>query len=207
MGAGTSYKVRQVDGLDLPSVRSSDDDRPQDHGRFAGHDLLGGREVVLELEIVAASHAALEAAVAALRAATVPQESELPLSFQLIGQGNRRVNCRPRRVRYPIDTRYALHSPRATVQLVATDPRIYDDTLTSQSVGLPTAEGGMTFPATFPLTFGTVSSGGTIAAVNAGNFPTRPVATITGPVDNPRIENVTAGRTMRLAISLVAGDS
>jgi hypothetical protein len=95
-----------------------------------------------------------------------------------------------------------------TAQLVCSDPRIYSATFKSSSYD-PTlgAGSGLVFPLKFPLDFGGVSGGaGDLACVNAGNFPTPPLYTITGPVTNPVIHNDTLGEEIAIAgIALAAG--
>lgn len=50
---------------------------------------------------------------------------------------------------------------------------------------------GLTFPATFPVTFGVVPPSG-VTVNNAGNSPVSPILVITGPVTNPAAQNATA---------------
>jgi hypothetical protein len=156
--------------------------------------------------------AAFRANVDALAAATTLQTIELPLSFRLPRfSGDRRINVRPRRRQLPVDITYALSNGRAILQFAATDPRIYADTLSSATISLPTAGGGRTYNQTYNKTFGATSTGGSATCTNAGNFPTRPVITITGPssgtVDNPRLENVTTGEVLQINYSLAAGST
>lgn len=79
---------------------------------------------------------------------------------------------------------------------IANDPRIYTET---QSIAAydPTADtpGGLTFPLTFPLDFGGVSSG-SLVVTNVGNYKTPPVFVITGPVVNPIVDNDSTGQSI-----------
>jgi phage-related protein len=54
----------------------------------------------------------------------------------------------------------------------------------------------VTFPITFPLSFGGGSAAGTVTADNTGNIEMRPIITITGPVTNPTVENETTGLSL-----------
>jgi hypothetical protein len=141
-----------------------------------------------------------------LLAAFAVQAIELPL---LCGDnGNRLINCRPRNVAVPRKMPYhGVFNVEALVELVATDPRIYSATQSTATTGLATSSGGMMFPATFPLSFGSVGSGGIVTVTNAGQFATDAIFTINGPVVNPIIENVTAGAMLTLGITLASGDS
>ena len=42
-GSGQPLRVKKIDGLDLPTVRTGDSGRPREPGLFAGLDVLGGR--------------------------------------------------------------------------------------------------------------------------------------------------------------------
>lgn len=89
------------------------------------------------------------------------------------------------------------------LQLTAPDPRKYAPAV-EQSVGLPLAAAGLVFPVAFPANFG-ATSGGSIALTNVGTVKSWPVLRIAGPVVNPRITNPVTGDSLRLAMSLDAG--
>ena len=93
------------------------------------------------------------------------------------------------------------------VQLFAVDPRKYASAQSSASTGLASQSGGMTFNATFPLTFGTVGGGGLVTLTNAGNFQTPLTMTITGPVANPIVDNITTGQSLIFLITLASSDT
>jgi hypothetical protein len=207
IGDGTAYDIVVVRGVDdLPEFRTSDTERPSDHGLFPGRDLAGGRTIEIELEIGGASEAAFRANVNAFVTATVIRDTEAPLSFRLPSLGDRRINCRPRRRVVPVDVPYTLRNGAAVVQFVATDPRIYDNTETVLSTAAATSGGGRTYNRTYPLTYAAGGTGGNLTATNTGNFPTRPVLTITGPSTSPRVENVTAGKHLLFDLTLGVGD-
>lgn len=206
-GAETSIEVVAVEGLDMPELRTSDSERSGDHGYFQGHDLLAGRTVEFAIEIAGDDAVDRELLVDSVKTAMVPVATESPLVFRVEGAEGRMIYCRPRRAAFSTDLAYSMNLVTARLQFFATDPRIYDETQSSGSTALATAPGGMTFPATFPISFGIVGTGGYIEAINSGFFPTRPVAIITGPVANPIIENQTAGKTLSFNITLPAGET
>jgi hypothetical protein len=208
MGEGTPYGLVSLEGLDdLPEIRTADEARAGDHGSHRGNDLAGVRIVTVELDIVATTSTTFDVAVNALQAASVLQSAETTFAFQRRGKVKQQVGARPRRRRIPNDLAFQMGFGRATLQLDASDPRIYAQALSSAATGLPSAAGGLTFPATFPLTFGAVSSANTILAVNSGNFAARPLLVMTGPVDTPTVLHTTSGRYLTFAISLAAGDT
>jgi len=209
-GGDTAYSLVQVEGLaGMPPVRSSDLALMRRHGAHPGDDFLDVRQVVLTYEIYAADNTAFAAAVEALQSAFRPGGAEAALVFQIPGLADNAkglVWCRPRRRQLPVNLEWYHRIPIATIELVATDPAVYANTESGGSSTLPSAGGGMTFPETPPITFGAVSTGGTITAVNGGSFATDVTFRIDGPADNPRIESLTAGQTIAVNISLAAGE-
>ncbi len=209
LGDGTVYGIVASAGLHgAEEIRSSDDPRPQAHGVFLGRDYLGARLVSLEVAITADDAAAARAAVEELAAAwhmTGPAEGETePLRFRLPGRPAQRLMGRPRRAAFDT-SRLQAGRVRAELEYFAADPYIYADE--AESVALPlTAESvGRTYPRTYPLTYGAALSGVAIVT-NSGTVPTHPTIRIVGPVDNPQVENVTAGEYVRIALSLTADD-
>lgn len=158
----------------------------------------------MALEIFDSTPAAYRALVDSVIAATIVQPVELPL--YLYGS-TRLVNCRARRRSIPYDAEYLRRAGEATIEFVATDPRIYDATLTQFTQAVAVAGSGRTYNRTYNMTYGAVAgSSGTFAVTNAGTFPTRGTVRITGPVDTPRFEAIDQGKVIQLAISLTAGD-
>jgi hypothetical protein len=90
---------------------------------------------------------------------------------------------------------------------VAPDPRRYDDTETVVTLGLPPTGGsGATLPFTLPFAISSAGSSSSQATViNQGTLATLPLVTFTGPLINPTIANVTAGRTLAFNITLSDG--
>ncbi|MHB8671816.1 MAG: phage distal tail protein [Acidimicrobiales bacterium] len=211
-GAGTEIQLLEILGLRaLPEMRTGDTIRPRDHGDFAGLSLMGKRAVQLKFLVIGSSNADFDTQLAAIGSAFSPlvQPSQIsPLTLKVPNQGPRRINCRPTKGATPVVANYQFGYAEILVEVVAPDPRVYDDVQSSITTSLPVPLSGMTFPATFPLTFGVGSgAGGLILALNAGNFETRPLATITGPCTNPRLENRTSGQTVKFAITLGPSDT
>jgi hypothetical protein len=96
-----------------------------------------------------------------------------------------------------------------SVMVTAGDPRRYSTTVQSGTTGLPTTSGGLTFPATFPITFSAATVTGVIGAVNVGTFETRPVLTIAGPVTAPSVAATYPDGTVKqliYSLDLQSGD-
>lgn len=209
---GTPFEIVSVQGLaDQPDLRTSDRTRLRRHGMLPGDDFLGGRSIVLTLGVEGTSDVDFQGNVNTLKAAFTPGEVEQSLQFLIpgvtVGGFPKQVSARPRKLALPIDFSFFYRQPTAVIELFATDPRIYDVFQQSVSVGLPTAGGGLTFPATFNLVFGAVSTGGSIFALNAGNFDAPWTARIDGPCSSPSIENVATGEKLAFNITLALGES
>lgn len=204
------YHLRVIEGLlDMPEVRTADRPLLLRHGLHPGTDYLAGRSLLVQVDVVHHDETTFYDAVAELRAA-FQVGSEAPLTFQLPGVADgelARIYARCRAFKAVIDDAYWEKAARVAIRLDATDPRIYADDESSDSTSLPDSVGGLTFPLTFPLSFGgVVSSGGRITAVNAGSFPAPWVARIDGPVNDPRIEHVGTGQKIDLELAVDAGD-
>lgn len=206
-GNGTNLAIIETDGFDdLPPVRAADIDKAAAHGAFAGIDVLGERTMNIKFALLGQDRPSYDALVQQLLGAFSVQTTELPL---LCGDnGGWLVNCRPRKVAAPrkLDN-HGVFNQDALVELVATDPRIYSATQSTAMTGLSSSSGGMSFPATFPLSFGSVGSGGLVSVTNAGKFATDCTLTISGPVVNPIIDSVTAGVSLLLGITLGSTDT
>lgn len=207
VGPGSRYVVEMVDGLGLPDVRATSVPKAQQHGSFASDaEFYDERLVAGRIRIVCPEPGGVDTAGELLDALKAAWGGGTVLRVFAPGwSGVRRLTGRHRRL--PADT--SLQKVGLIVvdfQFSATDPHLYADDLSSEVIGLPSGSGGVLFPATFPLVFGASSVGGLISATNEGTAPSKPVATIAGPVTNPRIENVTTGQTLKLEMTLGAGE-
>lgn len=210
-GPSDYVQVKTVQGwLSLPDVSSGDQKRPRADGMLMGLDLLGGRTIGLNLEIVPAPGLTLTDSIDVVGSAfQIMRDAEMPLELSLPGvYGDKLSYCRTRKRAVDIDVEYSAGLATMAVQLSASDPLLYSATLHSLSTPLRTPNSGMTFPATFPLTFGgSTGSGGTITPSNAGNFESFGRAVITGPCISPRVQNSNTNEVLSLDITLASGDS
>jgi hypothetical protein len=210
IGYGTDYGITLLTGLhESPGVRTSDQDRARRHGQFAGSDWVTGRSLQASI-LVAAPHPS--DSWQDLSEALVVGSEPTAWQAQIPGvAGGRLVQlmARVRRLSLPVDLLYMANGyGTCEVEWWVTDPRIYDAELSSASTSMATPDGtGFTFPLTFPLSFGGAVTGGTFTATNEGEFPAPWQAVIEGPVDDPRIENVTTGQTVGFVGSLAAGET
>lgn len=202
--------ITAVDGLGIPTVRTGDNPRPSDYGAYFGRDFIGQRMVTLTVNVTGDNAdetlSNWEALMAFWQLDTPDGSASMPLKFQLPGRPVRRVNGRPRDA--APDYSIINAGQMSAVLLFGTaDPSIFDDIENSDAVGLADVGTGRLYPRAFPTAYGAGSAGGIITAVNDGNFPTRPVITITGPCTNPTVENVNTSERMQFVISLQSTDS
>lgn len=209
LGDGTDYDIVRVVGLDdLPDVRTTDKEKALRHGLYPSADFYGKRVIVIELEVWADTPTEMRAAIDVLDAATSVPDADSDFVGRLTGYsiGDFLVSVRPRKRDLPLDQEMMLGKANATIQLEASDPRIYSNLLQSASTAVVTAAGGLSLPLTLPLDLGGTGDSGTFSAANLGNFEAPWVATINGPITDPQIQNVTTGELVRVAGSLSATD-
>lgn len=201
--AGVAWYLQTLEGWDSPDNRSEFTEREGDHGAWASPVYLGARPITLGGTIVAPTRAALEMAMDQLRAAAGLTDTVLMVGESIPKQATVRRSGKPL-MQYVTDTK-ATYS----VMVTAADPRRYSTTLQSQSTGLPVTSGGLTFPASFPITFSATGGPGQVAAVNSGDFETRPALTIAGPIVAPLISALYPDGTVRQLVysqDLASGD-
>ena len=229
-GAGTDVGLISITGLrDLPGIRQGNVNRGQKDGALPGLNFVGERTIGINYQITTTS-AGTEAALASASAAhqNVIDPSTICMMSgdylrQKAGAGTvkpvysgmvqlpTRANPliffgRPVRFSAPISTDYQYGRVDIATEWSCPDGLLYDNTIVSGSRGLPNPTSGMTFPATFNLTFG-ASSGGSFQMNNTGAYNTSPFFTITGPVSYPIITNQTTGQQIKLNIVIGAGDT
>ena len=203
MGANTVYEVHGFDMWAAPDIRSGETARAQQHGMYPGVDWLGGRLARMTVKITPVSEDADLLARQRLAAAWQPPASgvsqlawrEGSTKYCLFGKGRL------------ADTRGEFRLP-TECRFIATDPRIYDNSLSTASTGLPTATGGLAFAAAAPFVFGTSGSGSTMSCTNNGTFNAPWVATFTGPLVAPALTHVSSGKVLNLSgANLVVGNT
>lgn len=181
--------------LDMPPTRSTPVDRPGRHGAFPSQLRASAR--VVEVEFTLADINDDYTALGRLIDATAlgEDDAEEPLVIWAGTDTAQMVMARCEKRAIPTDQDWSVGDHRATVQWVAaTNPRRQSVALHTQTIGLPaTSVGGLVFPLVFPLDFGSGHGGGRLVAINAGNAPSWPTFTLTGPLTGPIISNQDTG--------------
>lgn len=213
LGAGTPFGLRKLEGLEKPDVRSGNIERPRTRGAFVGLNLLKTRTITATLDIGPpfGSYGGLAGALAALRnACTTEGTQEYALWLRLPGLPQVASMARVIRMTAPWDITADIAGllQSAVVQWEATDPYLYASPTQNPSVGLPAPSGGMSFPLTFPLSFGGGSAPNQVTVTNGGNVPCWPTLVVTGPCVNPTIANqsISGAPALSFSMQLQSGD-
>lgn len=207
IGAGTVYEwTAWPSGLGSPDIRTDDRARPRRSGVVAADDLYGARTISFEVQ-VKGTYAEIEAAMSALTAAFAPSNTDTLLAVRLSGTpAEYSLLGRTRGCEWNLSKRFTHGIGDARCVFVATDPVKYGAELTV-SIALGTAGPGFTLPASLPaiLTGGSTSGVGSVP--NAGTAAVEWTATLTGPLTNPRLEDIETGRFLKINATLADGET
>lgn len=178
---GVAWVLQDMDGWDSPEVRSDLQQREADHGAWQTPVYYGERPITLAGLILAPDQGALEDAMDRLRAAVGLTDTVLTVSETI-------PKCATVRRSGKLLTKYLTDTKASFSALVtAGDPRRYATTQQAGTTGLPMTTGGLTLPATVPVTIAATTVSGQIDAENVGSFGTPLILTINGPVQQPQV--------------------
>lgn len=216
LGPRTTYGWQSLTGWeDTPGYDSGTVNRSDAHGAYPGRLLAGPRTITLDGVVIRTDPGRMSVAVRTLSAATALRDDELPLVIQLDDAPPLLSWARCIRRAVPVGTGgYAIGVVTgAALQWEATDPRRYSVIEQQVATGLPSPEPGLDWQVTpgperltYPLSFGTPGSTGTMLAVNDGDAPSHPVITFRGPVSRPSVTNLRTGEAIEYDIDLAADD-
>ncbi|MEU3710484.1 hypothetical protein [Streptomyces catenulae] len=207
LGPGTPYGWKKLTGWnEIPAIDSGSVPRPAAHGAYPGALLAQVRTITLDEMIVRAEPGRIGATVATLEAATPLIDDEQPLLIHLDDRGPLLVHARVVRREVPVDPAYGVGvAVGGAIQFEASDPRRYTPTVQQAGVGLPEpclpwhadhGHGPRGIPA----------STGDVVVHNFGSAPAHPVVELWGPVDTPRLTNITTGAVLEYEAILDAGE-
>ena len=188
---GTAWLLLGVDGLDGAPTDGQVIQRAGDHGGYPTPQFYAPRPITLRVHASAATQALRDTARALMQQAvpvsdlaTLVYNEPVPKTLQVRRSG-------PLKETYPAGTL----DVEFEIGLIAPDPRKYGashtTTVTANSQML-----GVTYPVTYPLTYPAQAAPGGAVVVNNGNFETRPMITVTGPITGPALYNQTSGQTV-----------
>jgi tail protein len=200
--------VNIVSGFDNVPYRETFRDHEGNDGGFMDAEFEVGRDIILDVTVYAFDVNNIESYLDSLKANYAPRTTPAALIYKDAGVAERVVFCKPRGIRFRREQEYRTGVVTGQVAFYAEDPRIYDNVL--QGVTIPfggPATTGFGFNFGFNLDFGATVPviGGDV--IVGGNRPTPAIMTITGPVTNPRIINVTDSKSLDFLIDLSVTDT
>ncbi|MFE2104450.1 hypothetical protein ACFXAF_01045 [Kitasatospora sp. NPDC059463] len=201
LGEDSSVVLEEVAGLlDGPDVRNSDAELLQRDGLTPGTDYMGARTVTLTM--LALDDHELPDLLAAF--ASGGPEREFAFAFPGVAGGRSRIMARVRKRAVTIDRDFHAGRRRVTVELLATDPRLYSADEARAKVAVAVPRGGRPiFPLVFPFDMGDgPASRATPDITNTGSVDTWPVIRLTpatGEIRDPSLTLVHGGDRKRFA--------
>lgn len=204
-------QARLIRDLDIPI--------PFESGISDFQTLVGKMAYVIEGKMYPSGEADYSTGLAALRklANLEVQQNDnnsdfgyVPYIFSDNGTNNRQIFLKVLYVDIREDTKQGLIQPFKLVCKIK-DPTIYGYPIKSASTEGTAVEGGAgaaVFPFSFPVVFGASTFSVTASANNAGTLPVFPASlVIVGPVNVPRITNVTTGEYIEVDENLATGSA
>lgn len=208
-GTGSPYQILSVDGLEgLPSIRNQDDNRGYNDGMFTGQDFLSGRNLSVIFQSFASSGASAQTNFNTIQQALLPQTTgTTPLYFKLPpASGDQFINARVRGLRTTVDPNYTYGMITSQVDFFCPDPRYYDNNLQTASMVVSNPP-GREYNRTYNLVYGFGTYATTTSVTNNGWTTTYPTITITGPITNVTVGNVTTGNYLNLSGTITNTDT
>lgn len=210
MGPGTPYGITLMGGfLDMAGVRANYTPRARAHGGYTEPHYADGATYDLEMDVTATASTSFADAVAALQSGTYPQQTTRLLRFKMPGQDVRLMNVQCVRRSIPVEQAFTFGmANKAALQFYAPDPLKYGEQL-YDTTGLATSSGGLTYPLTYPLNYGSAGNLGRITATNPGSADASLILTVSGPIDAQgfSVTTIEDGVTLTYNAALGANDT
>lgn len=198
----------EEDGFGLDGLEVIGERTPYQHGVAEKGMYLPPRELLLSIGVLAASASAFQTLDDGLLRNLSPfkDEDSLGTLRRVTHDGRTRdIDCwLAGYSKGSKDKDGPLYAARL-LRFYAPDPFFYDPTEYSESLVLPAA-GGISFPLSFPVSILQTDIDGRVYPNNAGDVRTWPKVRITGPADDPTIENETTGKTVAITQTQDAND-
>ena len=201
-GETTDIGLVALRGLEDLSVNSLATDLPQYHGAIPIRAYAMPRRIEVELRVKGSTRQR------ALLSFQPEPEAEFPMNIAWVDELgvadiNERIECRVlQRASVSRDENTEWNPYILVIELVASDPAIYEDILNIVTLAPFVSSAGLSYPVTYPKAYGAGGSASGTVVVNAGVWETWPILRVNGPssgtLANPVIENVTTGKKIEL---------
>ncbi len=200
-GETTDIGLVALRGLEDISVENLVADLPRYHGAVSSRAYAMPRRIEVELRVKGSTRKR------ALLSFQPESEIEFPMVIAWVDElgaadTTERIECRVlRRASISRDENTEWNPYILVIELVASDPAIYEDALSTSTLTPFTAASGLSYPETYPKVYGAGGTGGKVLN-NAGVWETWPTFKINGPSSgillDPVIENLTTGKKIEL---------
>lgn len=211
LGYGLAYRLFGFDH-EKPEVRGDALDMPNEDGIVFPRQYMGGTVLTFDFGLYTTDAANALAMLARMRRAWQADTARLqtrtvvPLRYKLPGQATRCVFGRPGKFTPASQSTTEAGYIPVTCDFQCVDHRFYSDVEHAVTVSLiPDRTGGITWPVTWPVVWIDEGSRGDIAN-NAGDTPTWPVFTFTGPVARPGVR-LPSGNSLAINTTILAGST
>lgn len=195
-----------IDWVSTPSSKAESDSIPQGHGAFdGGRDWREAAIPSFKASYLGSSEADALEAVEALNALVTPDGDDVVVMSvtDALRTTSRDVSVR----NVDVADQHGRSVIEVAVDCFAWDPFRYGPELVVET-GLPMLSGGITFPITFPIDFGTSGDPGRLVLTNEGRQPSRPVFTASGGMAGGfSLACVETGQELRFEFPLAVSDS
>lgn len=183
---GVQWDLEDVQGWGSPGSTLQVTQKPRSHGGWAGAAYLVPRPVALSGKVTAPSSAQLSDAIDRLSEAC-----SLTGTTLTVVEGGRARSCTVRRQGEVLVSWTSDKTATWSIQVTAPDPRKYGP-MVSQTAGLPSSSGGVTWPITWPVRWTGVTNSGVLSIPNLGNIDAPVLIRIDGPCVAPSITHIGA---------------
>lgn len=184
----------QIDGLDLPPIRTSQGNYSGRDGGYVGGQFYAARPIGLQGAIFSSNIATLETTRQAFQTALKGQT----VTMTVLTNAGHSYILYANLLDFEMPIKRELFSAPYTLSLIAPDPTIYDNTAggaLTANINL-VVSGGYTYPVTYPVTYAAGTPPTTVS--NGGTIPVYPVITLTGTMTNPVLANLTTNQQFSL---------
>ena len=197
-------KIEELTGWDdLPDITSYDQSRSRGHGDHVGDQFARSRIVTASGSIL--SSAARDALALALMGVSPVSSTVTNLAATTFG---RTLSTGARLIArsLPVKEDYAAGVVPVALQWRCPDPLRYGPSQTAGPIGLPTSGGGIVYPLTYGITYGTQGVVGHLTLTNPGTADTSVVFTVTGSLPSGFSITSSDGQLLTYPEPLAAGE-
>lgn len=193
--------LTEIDGLEMPSIRTSTGNYAGRDGGFVGAQYYSARSISIQGTAFSSSVASLETTRQTMQSALLGNS----VTMNILTNAGNNYTIKANLLDFSMPIKGSLFSTSYKIELLAPDPTIYSNQNAFTPVAIPlTTTNGFVIPFTLPLALSPSSGGTTIT--NAGTVAVYPIITLTGVVTNPVLTNSTTGNNLSLLLTTANTD-